>query len=299
MLRLELLRPGDVVLASFDDPLSRALVEASSQGSPARIYSHAAIVIHYYQWFEATAVGNGVTHHGHDKIEVSDGEGRRLHDLAAYQNFAVFRHPGLLAGTSADYLTLGLQVFEAAHEFMGFQYPARPGFSERLPWLRQHDRAKRIVEYVLRRQEKDGQEVINPGALCAELVVYVYQNLAGALNRDVPLLRDGPYGPFEVSPNDLADPAISNLVELPEAVCLERTDLPNHSHAASAVYESKDWEELGQDNLTLLVDLKTEARALDLQRQSARDAQARTAGVPIQADKDGPSLDDKADRERQ
>ena len=82
------------------------------------------------------------------------------------------------------------------------QYPSQDATS-RLPWLAADDRIKKTFERLIRKYASD--EIVNPGAFCAELVVYAYSafNEAKLLSR--PLLRVSGKQPFEISPNDLAD----------------------------------------------------------------------------------------------
>jgi hypothetical protein len=260
-LRFDKLLPGDVVLASFKDAFSKLIVKASGNDDPNRHYSHAALVVDRYLWFEATSEGNGVTLQRLTKIEHEDGEDRTLRATDEYEAVEVFRHPDLNIKDRDQYLTAARIAFAACREFLGMQYPSQDATS-RIPWLAADDRIKKTFERLIRNYAND--EVVNPGAFCAELVVYAYGALKEANLVSRPLLRVSDKQPFEVSPNDLADSRISNLLPIPEAVCHERPDLPDYDQPGLAKYRKEDWIRLGDDAFKLLVDLKKEAKRRSL-----------------------------------
>jgi hypothetical protein len=257
-LRFDRLLPGDVVLASFcNDPFSKLIVRASNNEDPNRRYSHAALVIDRYLWFEATSAGNGVTLQQLMKIENQEEEYRTLRSADEYDAIDVFRHPGLRIAERNDYLTVARISFAACREFLGMQYPAQDA-TTRIPWLAADDQIKKTFERLIRRYAQD--EVVNPGALCSELIVYAYRALNEAKLLSSHLLKISEKEPFEVSPNDLADPTVSNLERLTDVVCLERPDVPDYDHPGLAKYRRSDWIQMGDDLFKRLVDLKAEAK---------------------------------------
>src|ERR1039458_10163368 len=122
VLRFDTLLPGDVVLASFKDAFSKLIVEASGNDDPRRRYSHAALVIDRYLWFEATSEGNGVTLQRLANIEHADGEDRTLRAADEYEAVEGFRHPNLSNTDRGQSLTAARVAFSACREFLGMQY---------------------------------------------------------------------------------------------------------------------------------------------------------------------------------
>jgi hypothetical protein len=59
----------------------------------------------------------------------------------------------------------------------------------------------------------DQEKILTQEYFCSELVVYVLTTVG------FPVLKNPAQCPDEISPNDLSNPAISNLIEIPRVVC--------------------------------------------------------------------------------
>jgi hypothetical protein len=226
MLRLKELRPGDVLLSKGRGELSNAIARLTSHGSPFRDFSHATLVVTKTNWFESNDFGVGSLAIPIDKVEVHDGAEWPLVDVGRFAKFAVFRHP--ILADSVDTRTLYEDLITILGPFMGFEYPELTRLRDATRWLSCFPKVKEGLLALAQFWGANGVPVLNPGPFCSELVSLIYQEIPALTNQRVSLFREH-REPHTVSPNDLADPAISFLVQQPNLVVEEDTSQSDHA----------------------------------------------------------------------
>lgn len=228
MVRLKELRPGDVLLSKGKGVLSDTIVSATSHGSPFRDFSHATLVVVKGAWFESNDFGVGSLTIPIDKVEVHDGAKWSLADVSRFAKFAVFRHPDLILDSRDTIRTLYEALARIAGHFMGFEYPPITRLRHATQSLSGFPRVKEGLLALAQFWEAKGVPVLNPGPFCSELVSLIYEEIPSLTNQRISLFREH-RKPHTVSPNDLADPAISLLVEQPDLVVDEDRSQPDHA----------------------------------------------------------------------
>lgn len=217
-VRLNALRPGDVILSTGKSLDSRAIVAATHYGSPHRIFSHAAIALTDNIWFESNDVGVHPFMMPIAKVEEHGNERWRLADICESSEFAVFRHPSLPANLDPRWLFDTLEKITAPYG--GMQYPSLSELKNATKLLSGFPAFKARLLAMIDWYQSKGEEIIYPGPFCSELVSLIYEQLAADTKLPLSLFRQ-PRAPSFTSPNDLGDPALSQLQQISGVVVSE------------------------------------------------------------------------------
>jgi len=234
-VRLDALRPGDVILCAGKSVDSKAIIAATNYGSPHRVFSHAAIVLDRHIWFESNDFGIGPIMVPIVKIERHEAERWRLADISGFDRFAVFRHPHL--PTNLDRIELFDLLESLTSPYAGSEYPTLSRLKDATKHLSGFPEFKRGLLAFIDWYQSEGEEVIIPGPFCSELVALIYDQLAATTKLPVSLFKQTRKPSF-TSPNDLADPAISLLEPRPELVVNEDPDIADFDSPNFAQWRS-------------------------------------------------------------
>jgi hypothetical protein len=229
MVRAELLRPGDVLLLRSRGIFSALTSLATANDDSIRRYSHAALVLWGQSWFESNDPGVGFLYKRISKAERHGNQLWRLVDVSDFIHFDVYRHPLLDKGydSSVEQLTEALNSVTA--QWAGREYPPLRRLMGATPLLLHYPRVKRLIAEIMDKFDRvrfNLPGVVAPGPFCSELVVRVYDQLAGILGPQFALFTDS-RGSRRTSPNDLADPRISKLRLCSGLVVYESLDIPD------------------------------------------------------------------------
>jgi hypothetical protein len=217
-VRLDALRPGDVILLAGKGSTSKAIVMATAYGSPHRVYSHAAIVIYEHIWFESNDPGVGSIMEPIVKIEQHGDVRWRLADICRFDNFAVYRHPQL--SPKFDKSELSELIVSFTDAFAGKEYPNLTELKNATEYLSSYPKLKEGLLGMIDWYQGNGVQVILPGPFCSETVALIYQELGARIQPSISLFKDKRKPNF-TSPNDLGDPKISLLEIQPDMIVNE------------------------------------------------------------------------------
>jgi hypothetical protein len=229
MVRVDLLRPGDIILLKSHGFISELIARATAKTDRKRRYSHAALVVSGQLWFESNDDGVGYLFKRLTKVEDHNGEVWRLVDVSNYPIFDEYRHSQLhqQEDVSQDF-DLASVIQAILGRWTGLQYPPLRRLSRASPLFEKVPGAKRlfgdIVDLTYQILFKL-PGVLAPGPFCSELVVRAY----GELEKSRPecAILKARREPRSVSPSDLADSSMSALEHRPEIVVVEDTDSPD------------------------------------------------------------------------
>lgn len=221
------LRVGDVLLTQSNDKISRAIVKATGGR-----FSHAAIYVRDYQIFEATTTGVGFGALVPGRIEIESGRQKVLCSTAAFKEVAVFRcPPGFRQAPSDHDDRLLFALYPLLWSLNGFEYKKLGDFKNiksRLDWIPKAVRAK-ILKHAGALFLNDQKKTLVEEFFCSELVVHVLSEVG------MQILKSPNACPAEMSPKDLADAAVSNLVEEAGAICAANPSAETASASVLAV----------------------------------------------------------------
>lgn len=213
-----LLELGDVLLVRSSG-IGSGIIAHTTAGR----FSHAALYAGGYKLFQALPDGLGFSPM---RMVKAENEPYRMYRLlcsmAEYSDFAVYRcPPEFQSNPDEDFASRVDRFVDLMIKFHGLEYPqlerladASPAFS-RAQWLK-----KAILRITGKVMSDDSHKAIT-GPFCSELVVTILTSLGFSVLK-IPLL-DG----RDIAPSDLADPNISNLMEVPEVIVRESATVPN------------------------------------------------------------------------
>ena len=215
MLDASLLRTGDVILSCSKDKASTWIAKFTKGR-----FSHASIYFKDYQIFEAITDGVGFSALEPLRVEMRNGQYRVLCSSSAFKDVALYRCPDSLrtAPGNDDYKLLpALQAsFFSAN---GSEYRRGPGFANivRLPrWIPSAVKQS-LFKIAGQVALGDRRKILVEEYFCSELIVSTLPELG------MPILKNQSLCPDEISPNDLANPALSFLTEVPNFFCYADT----------------------------------------------------------------------------
>jgi hypothetical protein len=217
-VRLDALRPGDVILIAGKSLDSKAIVRATAYGSPHRVYSHAAIVIYEHIWFESNDFGVGSIMEPIVKIEQHGNVRWRLADICRFDKFAVYRHPQL--SSSLDKSELSDLITDITGAFAGKEYPSLAELRNATEYLSNYPKLKQGLLAMIDWYLSKGAQAIVPGPFCSETVALIYKELGAVIQPSISLFKDKRTPDF-VSPSDLGDPERSLLAIQPDMIVNE------------------------------------------------------------------------------
>lgn len=212
-LRVELLRPGDVILCASPSLESRAIRLATLSE-----YSHAILVIEPLHWIEASDPGTTFHPVFIDKVEGVAPEFRWLYNTQSYEKFDVYRHPDVRDPTIIN----PNDLLKTAMEYYAQQYPPLTKLA-RTSWI-----PNRLAEQILEEFDNKSSDerrtihLVNSGKFCSELVAEIYSRL------NLPLFEKT-RNPNEVSPGSLGR---SRLVKVEGIQCDEAPEISNNLERA-------------------------------------------------------------------
>jgi hypothetical protein len=197
------LQVGDVLLSQSTHAHSKFI--AWSTAGP---YSHAAIYLREFQLFEAVTKGVGFANFKPVKVERAP---RTLCSTEGYRKFAVYRCPPQFR-QDLDKDKLYLDIYPLLAVLNGVEYKRLNAFvrlKTRFDWLPRGIRSAMLSGAGLLAGDRNKclEEFF-----CSEAVVYLLQKMGMAVLK-------ASQSPDTVTPNQLTDPAISNLQEVPDVVC--------------------------------------------------------------------------------
>ena len=210
-LDASVLQLGDVLLSQSKDKVHRAIAVATGGR-----FSHAAIYVSNYQLFEATRTGVGFGALVPSRIEVKSNRRRVLCSTEDLKEIAVFRCPQSLRRPPSDNPNrLLTAIYPLLWTLNGLEYKKLADFKNiksRLNWIPETVRGY-ILKHLGNVFLKDHRKVLEQEFFCSELVVYVLSK------QGMQVLKQQDTGPSTLSPNDLGNTSISNLQEVPAAIC--------------------------------------------------------------------------------
>ena len=238
MVRTDILRPGDVLLSRSSGLLSALTTFATANGNARRRYSHAALVLQGGSWFESSDNGVAFLYKRVSKTEKHGTELWRLVDVSDFVHFDVYRHP--LLERSHPPSELAQLIIKLTRHWVGREYPPLRRLAGATPLLPGLPRFKRILGDIKDKYDEVRfklPRVVAPGPFCSELVVRIYRELALELNPKLTVFV-APRSARLISPNDLADPEISTLRIVNDAIVYEDSGISD----CRAEYISADLE---------------------------------------------------------
>jgi hypothetical protein len=272
-VRLDLLKPGDILLVRSRGKFSAAIARAS-RGR----FSHAMVAVHRQAWFESNDRGVGYVVKRVTKLErLGSLEDRELGDISEFEEFEALRHPVLEAryrnrfdeGHSGMILdeafTIQIILQCICSKFIGYQYPPLSRLVLASPLLCSFPRVMRLALGLFGRIDdwwNNASEIVAPGPFCSELVVRIYRELECRLGEELTLVENFK-GARWISPNDLARPGLSKLHPVPGVVVREDTSLPDEAET----YVDRQVE----DNMVAVFGLPIDRRNLAVTRHASRD----------------------------
>ena len=217
----------DAALLELGDVL---LVRSSAKGSAiiaqttAGRFSHAALYAGSYKLFEALPDGLGFSPM---KIVKAENEPHRMYRLlcsmSEYQDFSVYRCPREFQSNPDENLYSRIDRYsELLAKFHGLEYPQLERLADASPALSRAQWLKKAILRIAGNFAYDDSNKAIPGLFCSELVVTILTSFGFSVLK-IPL------DACEIAPSDLADPNISNLVEVPEVIGCENAAVPNDS----------------------------------------------------------------------
>ena len=205
-----LLQTGDVLLSRSKHKVSRFIAKYTKG-----LYSHAAIYVHNYDVFEARRDGVGFSSLTPVRAEVAPGKAPRiLCSMDDYEHISLFRCPGKLRTDRSRDSELMLTMYPLLLSLNGVEYKRLRGLAKlktRFDWIPGPIRTKALA--VAGVFAGDRQKVLTQEYFCSELVVHVLTKVG------LPVLKNSAQCPDEISPNDLSNSVVSNLIEIPDFVC--------------------------------------------------------------------------------
>jgi hypothetical protein len=212
MLEASLLRPGDVILSRSTNKGSTWIAKFTKGR-----FSHASIYYKDYQLFEAVTDGVGFGALEPVRVELQDdGRYRVLCSSRSFNDIALYRcPPELRSHPGNDDFKLLLALQASFFSVNGSEYRRGTGLSKvvRLPrWIPASVR-QGLLKIAGDIALGDRRKILTEEYFCSELVVSILQGLG------LPILKDPSACPDEISPNDLANATLSNLVEVSGFPC--------------------------------------------------------------------------------
>jgi hypothetical protein len=208
---LSCLRVGDVLLTQSKDTISRTIAKATGGR-----FSHAALYVREYQIFEATTTGVGFGALEPSRIELLPGGKQRVlcstqhwREVAAFRCPDHFRH-----GPSRTDDDLLIALYPLLWNLNGLEYKRLlhfAGIKSRFDWIPRPVRAY-LLEKIGNRFLKDHRKILVEEFFCSELVPYVLCEVG------MEILKKAAACPSTLSPKDLADHSITNLIEIADAL---------------------------------------------------------------------------------
>jgi hypothetical protein len=231
MLRVDLLRPGDVILTHHNGKVATGnLALQREKGRKRKLWSHASIVISPCEWLESTQVGIAEKMIPIDKVETHKGSFRALYDWRReYRRISVWRHPALDARPStARYYHVNLTLSCQGWNHLGREYARLNDLVNASPVLRRSSNLRKAASKLTGLLEKTGmiESKLNPGAFCSQLVASLFEDLKEKAGIDVTAFK-AYRPPTTVSPSDFSDSRMSNLEEQLNLLTKEDPSLPH------------------------------------------------------------------------
>lgn len=211
MLDASLLRTGDVLLSRSKDKVSTWIAKITGGH-----FSHASIYVSNYHVFEAVTEAVGYGSLEPIRLESRGHRFRALCSNSKFEEIALYRCPDLLRNPPGNNDTKLLFALDAIfRELNGSEYARGPHFNNVVPLPRIVPDS--VKKFVLKTAGKaflnDGEKILSQEYFCSELVSVVLHAVG------LPILKNPPTCPSGISPNDLANPSISNLEEVPDFLC--------------------------------------------------------------------------------
>ena len=221
------LRVGDVLLTQSNDKISRAIVKATGGR-----FSHAAIYVRDYQLFEATTTGVGFGALVPKRIEIESGRQKVLCSTEGFRDVAVFRCPPQCRKPPSDHDDrLLFALYPLLWSLNGVEYKKLGEFKNiksRFDWIPKSVRAQ-ILKHAGALFLKDQKKILVQEFFCSELVVHALSEVG------MQVMKNNDACPAEISPKDLADGSISNLIEESGAICTANPSATTASESVLAV----------------------------------------------------------------
>jgi len=249
MIRLDLLQPGDVILALSRSWKAAGIVVPTNQGRPSRLYSHAILVIDRFHWLEADSTGAGITHIRLDKIEQLDSRLGWLSERGAYLKCTAFRHSVLTFLSAEDRDQLGQLLLFEAQQFCGMTYPSIERLGDASNWLSGALGIKKRLLALAARQAS--AQVENEGPFCSELVALMYTQFLG-----LDPFANGAKLPAKPSPNDFGDKRLSRFRKVKPFHAVSDPKRPDIQVRALDKYRHPEWVEEGIEAKRLMLRIR-------------------------------------------
>lgn len=209
---------GDVLLVRDPDFTASVICEAAGGR-----FSHAALYIGSYLLFEAQP--NGLVYSPLKIIKAETQPNnwvRVLCSMAEYRDFAIYRCPRAFQKDPDEELwDRAGRLSKILINYVGLEYPKLERLADAAPVLDRTPELKRLILRIIGRVRAGDSSKTIPGLFCSELVIAVLTTLGFDVLK-IPCLDSA-----RISPADLADPDISNLVEVQGVTAPMNDALPN------------------------------------------------------------------------
>jgi hypothetical protein len=259
LLRIDLLRPGDVILSTEKAVGSQAIALLSNHIGKTHRFSHAMLVQNDSRLFEA--VDHGLISRSLYVSNAGTVGGRLVlvQDVSGYSAFEVWRHPAL-ENLEVDRLNPMLQPL--LREYRSKEYPPADCLAKAAARLAP---ARTVVALALKawdRADKDWKPPETPGPFCSMLVAAVLDSLLQKLfgdGPDAPRTFSPRREPVTVSPNSLASESCLTRVKAATSVGLP--DFVNQPEVAQKINRALFPSYRGDMSLSEAIELEKREQA--------------------------------------
>lgn len=205
-----LLEPGDVLLVKSAGKGSDIITKATGGA-----FSHAALCLGTSTLFEALPSGLQFSSLNMVKAEKHGlmARTRLLCSTDAYEEFGVYRCPKeFQQHPDEDRVARTERLIRILMPLHGLEYPQLYRLADAAPILSRAPQWKKAILKVAGTIVAGDSKKTVPGPFCSELVVQALTSFGFSILKS-------PLDAREVAPADLADPNVSNLVQVDNAIC--------------------------------------------------------------------------------